>query len=181
MTLPSIQLTHLNEHTQSLSDFAGKVLLIVNVASKCGLTPQYEALEEIYKTYHNQGFEILGFPCNDFAEQEPGDADEISAFCSLNYGVTFPVFAKIEINTENRHPLYRWLIEAIPKALEKPDGHLKPLLAQHALLPANESDVMWNFEKFVVDRSGKVVARFASDFTPDSDEVISAIQSALAS
>lgn len=180
MSLPSIKLTHLNEHTEPLSVFAGKVLLIVNVASKCGLTPQYEALEKIYKTYHDQGFEILGFPCNDFAGQEPGDADDISAFCSLNYGVTFPIFAKIEINTANRHPIYRWLIEALPKAIEKTDGHLKPLLTQHALLPTNESDVMWNFEKFIVDRTGKVVARFAPDFTPDSEEVTAAIEAELA-
>lgn len=180
MSLPEIMLTHLNEQPVPLSSFQGKVLLVVNVASKCGLTPQYEALEHIYKQYHDQGFEILAFPCNDFAGQEPGDADEISAFCSLNYGVTFPVFAKLSINNGVRHPLYSWLIHEVPHAREKEEGTLKPLLAEHHLLPANSTDVMWNFEKFLIDRSGKVIARFAPDFTPDAPEVLNAIEMALA-
>lgn len=127
---------------QNLADFAGKVLLIVNTASQCGFTPQYEGLEQLYRTYKDRGFVVLGFPCNQFGAQEPGSASEIGMFCRKNYGVTFPVFAKVDVNGPSAHPLYRYL------AREK-SGFL------------GTAKIKWNFTKFLVDRSGRVVARFA--------------------
>ena len=133
---------------ESLADFRGKVLLVVNTASKCGFTPQYEGLEALYKKYQAKGLEILGFPCNQFGGQEPGDAAAIGAFCTLNYGVTFPMFAKIEVNGEGTHPLYKFLKSA-----------------QKGL--AGTEAIKWNFTKFLVDRQGNVVARFAPTTKPD--------------
>jgi glutathione peroxidase len=132
-----------------LSAYQGKVLLIVNTASKCGFTPQYAGLEELYKAYEDKGLAVLGFPCNQFGGQEPGTADEIGAFCTKNYGVTFPMFAKIDVNGDNAHPLWTYL-----KA-EKPG-----LLGTQG--------IKWNFTKFLVDRAGNVVARYASNDTPAS-------------
>jgi glutathione peroxidase len=145
---------------KKLTDFQGKALLVVNVASKCGLTPQYEALEELYRRYHDRGFEILGFPCNQFAGQEPGSESDIKSFCSLNYDVTFPLFSKVEVNGAGRHPLYAYLTS---QATE-PDG---------------AGDVKWNFAKFLVDKSGRVVARFAPTESPTSDDVVKAVEAAL--
>ncbi|MGC1422985.1 MAG: glutathione peroxidase [Terracidiphilus sp.] len=142
----------LNGPAVSLSDFKGKVLLIVNTASQCGFTPQYAGLESLYKTYKQRGFEVLGFPCNQFGAQEPGTAAEIGAFCEKNYGVSFPMFAKIDVNGGEAHPLYRFLKS------EKP-GLLGPL---------GGGAIKWNFTKFLVDRGGKVVARFASATKPES-------------
>jgi glutathione peroxidase len=136
----------------SLADFKGKVLLIVNTASQCGFTPQYAGLETLYRTYKERGLEVLGFPCNQFGAQEPGSAADIGAFCERNYGVSFPMFAKIDVNGEMAHPLYRFLRK------EKP-GLLGPL---------GGSAIRWNFTKFLVDRSGKVVARYASTTKPES-------------
>jgi glutathione peroxidase len=133
----------------ALSDYQGKVLLIVNTASKCGFTPQYAGLEELYDTYKDKGLTVLGFPCNQFGRQEPGTAAEIGAFCTKNYGVTFPMFEKIEVNGDNTHPLWRYLKD------EKPG-----LLGTKA--------IKWNFTKFLVDRAGKVVKRFGSNETPAS-------------
>lgn len=135
-----------------LSEHAGKVLLIVNTASQCGFTPQYAGLEKIYQTYRERGLEVLGFPCNQFGSQEPGSAAEIGAFCEKNYGISFPMFARIEVNGENTHPLYRFLKK------EKP-GLLGPL---------GGGAIKWNFTKFLVDREGKVVARYASTTRPES-------------
>jgi glutathione peroxidase len=132
-----------------LADYQGKVLLIVNTASKCGFTPQYAGLEEIYKAYHDKGLTVLGFPCNQFGSQEPGTAEDIGAFCTKNYGVTFPMFEKIDVNGGNAHPLWRYLKD------EKPG-----LLGTKA--------IKWNFTKFLVDRAGKVVKRFGSNDTPAS-------------
>ncbi len=132
----------------SLSDYKNKVLLIVNVASHCGFTPQYKGLQELYKTYKDKGFEILGFPCNQFGEQEPGTNEDIKQFCSTNYGVTFPLFDKIDVNGENAHPLYKYLKTAKPGFL-------------------NES-IKWNFTKFLVDRNGNIINRYWSKTTPDS-------------
>lgn len=136
---------------QSLQDYAGKVLLIVNVASKCGFTPQYEGLEALYRKYRDQGFEVLGFPCNQFGHQEPGNAAEIANFCSLNYDVTFPVFAKIEVNGPKTDPLYEHLKQAAP-----------------GLLGLNS--IKWNFTKFLVDRKGSVVRRYAPTTKPQDIE-----------
>ncbi|MDD2343653.1 MAG: glutathione peroxidase [Tolumonas sp.] len=174
-----LPLTQIDGSPAHLSDFAGSVLLIVNVASKCGLTPQYTALQAIYDKYKSQGFEILAFPSNEFAAQEPGTDAEISDFCSLNYGVTFPLFSKICVNGELRHPLYQWLIAEQPQATPKVDGTLRSRLADRQLLSANETDIMWNFEKFLLGRNGQVIGRYAPDITPDSPELIAAIELAL--
>ncbi|HUB64228.1 MAG TPA: glutathione peroxidase [Methylocella sp.] len=131
-----------------LSEFSGRVLLVVNTASKCGFTPQYEGLEALYRKYHAQGFAVLGFPCNQFGGQEPGDAADIAKFCSLSYHVTFPMFGKIDVNGDAAHPLYRFL-----------KGEAKGALGTEA--------IKWNFTKFLIDRTGKVAARFAPTVTPD--------------
>jgi glutathione peroxidase len=141
----------------SLESFKGKALLIVNVASQCGNTPQYKGLEESYKKYHAQGFEVLGFPANNFGAQEPGTEAEIESFCSLNYGVSFPLFSKISAVGPDIHPLYRYLTTQSP-------------------FPG---DVTWNFAKFLVNRQGEVVARFSPKTPPESPEVQEAIQKAL--
>ena len=134
--------------TQSLAEYAGKVLLIVNTASHCGFTPQYAGLEQLYERYRDRGLVVLGFPCNQFGEQEPGSAEEIGAFCQKNYGVSFPVFEKIDVNGDNAHPLYRWLKEAAPGVL-------------------GSKSIKWNFTKFLVDRSGHVKARYAPTSRPE--------------
>ena len=131
-----------------LSSYAGKVLLIVNTASKCGFTPQYEGLEALHRRYADRGFEVLGFPCNQFGNQEPGDAAEIASFCSLNYDVTFPVFAKIEVNGDGADPLWRELKDEAPGLL-------------------GSKAIKWNFTKFLVDRSGKVIDRYAPTTKPE--------------
>lgn len=145
---------------RSLGDYAGKALLVVNVASKCGLTPQYEGLEALYREMKERGLVVLGFPCNQFAGQEPGSEAEIKTFCSTKYDVTFPLFTKLEVNGEKRHPLYAWLTSQDTR----PDG---------------PGDVKWNFAKFVLDREGKVVARFAPTTAPASEGVLDAIERAL--
>jgi len=145
---------------QSLRDYAGKVLLVVNVASQCGLTPHYGGLQELYDNFRDRGLAVLGFPCNQFGGQEPGTEAAIKTFCETRYGVTFPMFAKIEVNGANRHPLYAFLT-AQPT---QPDG---------------AGDIQWNFAKFLIDRSGNVIARFAPATAPVSEEIVAAIESAL--
>ena len=145
---------------KSLADFEGKAVLVVNVASKCGLTPQYEGLQKLHEKYAPRGFAVLGFPCNQFAGQEPGTPAEIAEFCSRNYGVSFPLFAKIDVNGAQRAPLYAWLTSQPTQ----PDG---------------PGDVMWNFGKFLVDKQGRVVARFNPRVAPDAPELTSAIEKAL--
>ncbi len=139
---------------KSLEDYRGKVLLIVNTASKCGFTPQFAGLETLYQQYHEQGFEILGFPCNQFGRQDPGSNDEIQEFCQLNYGVSFPMFGKIEVNGGAADPLYKHLKKAAPGAL-------------------GTQGIKWNFDKFLVNREGEVVKRFSPQTTPEAlaDEI----------
>jgi len=144
---------------QSLAEFKGKVLLIVNVASKCGYTPQYEGLEALYQQYKDQGFEVLGFPCNQFLSQEPGTEQDIVQFCSTTYDVTFPMYRKIDVNGDNAHPLYRHL-----------KSEAKGILGSQA--------VKWNFTKFLVGKDGKVIARFATATKPE--ELKADIEKALA-
>lgn len=175
-----IPLNRLEGQPASLADYRGKVMLIVNVASQCGLTPQYTGLEHLFESYESRGLVVLGFPCNDFGAQEPGSADEIQDFCQRNYGVKFPIFEKIAVNAEARHPLYRELIAEQPKARPAADGELMAVLTQHGLAPKNETDIMWNFEKFLVGRDGKVIARFAPDVKPDDPALVAAIEAALA-
>lgn len=157
-----------------------KVLLIVNVASKCGLTPQYEGLEKLYKSYGDQGFEVLGFPSNDFMGQEPGTEEEIKDFCSTNYNVKFPLFSKIGINGENRHPLYQKLIEEKSETDINNGGGMEERLRDFGHTRENETDVLWNFEKFLIGKNGKVAARFAPDVTPDDPRLTKKIEEELA-
>jgi glutathione peroxidase len=161
----------------SLSAYRGKVLLIVNVASKCGLTPQYDALEKVYETYSARGFEVLGFPANDFLGQEPGSNQDIQEFCRLNFGVKFPMFEKIAVKGEGRHPLYNWLTDAEPNVGA---GGLKHSLLKLIGGSWKKGEITWNFEKFVVSRAGEVVARFSPTRAPDAPVVIHAIERALA-
>lgn len=148
-TLTDIEVTSIDGKPQKLSAYAGKTLLVVNVASKCGFTPQYTGLEALYRKYKDRGFAVLGFPCDQFGHQEPGDEEEIRSFCSLKYDVTFPMFAKVEVNGENTHPLYRHLKKAAPG-----------LLGTEA--------IKWNFTKFLVDPTGEKITRYAPNDTPES-------------
>ncbi len=151
----------------SLKDYEGKVLLVVNTATKCGLTPQYEALESLYQHYHDRGFEILDFPCNQFLAQAPGTDEEITSFCTLNYGTTFPRFQKIEVNGGNAAPLYSWLKQQAQQETE--DAEAKGLMEKLAQIGQKVlgSEIKWNFTKFLIDRSGNVVQRFAPTRKPD--------------
>lgn len=178
MSIYDIEVNTITGDKTSLAAYKGKVLLIVNVASKCGLTPQYEQLEALYKEKAAAGFEVLGFPCNQFLGQEPGTEAEIQQFCSLTYDVTFPMFAKVEVNGANRHPLYQTLIAAQPKAIKTAEGGLAKKLGEMELLPKDDSDIMWNFEKFLVGADGQVLARFAPDVTVTSAEFTSVFDKA---
>ncbi len=164
----------------SLEEFKGKVLLVVNVASKCGLTPQYEALEKVYEQYKGQGLVIAGFPANDFKSQEPGSEAEIQAFCTMNYGVKFPMFSKITVVGPNKHPLYRALIAAQPKAVSVSEVPFREKLKGYGIETLQEPELLWNFEKFLVSRSGEVVRRFSPDTAPDDPALIAAIEAELA-
>jgi glutathione peroxidase len=164
----------------SLAEFKGKVLLVVNVASKCGLTPQYEGLEKLYKQYKDKGLVVAGFPANDFKEQEPGTNNEIQSFCTLNYGVDFPMFDKIKVAGAGKHPLYAALIAAQPKAVSVSDVSWREKLKGFGIEPNPEPEVLWNFEKFLVSRSGEVVKRFAPDTAPDAPQLAAAIEAEFA-
>lgn len=161
-----------------LSQYSGKVLLLVNVASKCGLTPQYEGLEKLYTDKKAEGFEILGFPANNFLAQEPGTNEDIQEFCSLTYKVDFPLFAKISVAGEDKHPLYETLTQAIPERIG--EGPWWKDLVDYGLTPNPKPEVLWNFEKFLVNKQGKVVARFAPDITADDARIVDAINAELA-
>ncbi len=159
-TLHDFKARTISGEERSLGDFAGKAALVVNVASKCGLTPQYEGLQKLYEAQRGRGLEVLGFPCNQFAGQEPGTEAQVQEFCTVNYGVTFPLFAKIEVNGPGRDPLYAWLtsVDAAP------DG---------------AGEIKWNFGKFLVGRDGRVLARFAPPTRPDDTALVAAIEQAL--
>ncbi|HEX4284841.1 MAG TPA: glutathione peroxidase [Terracidiphilus sp.] len=164
----------------SLGEFKGKVLLVVNVASKCGLTPQYEGLEELYEQYKGQGLVITGFPANNFKSQEPGSDEEIQTFCTTNFGVKFPMFSKINVVGPDKHPLYAALIAAQPKAVGVGDKPFAEKLNGYGIETNAEPEILWNFEKFIVSRSGQVVKRFAPDTLPDAPELVSALEAELA-
>lgn len=174
-----IPVKQMNGSEETLADKKGKVLLIVNVASKCGLTPQYEGLEKLYETYKAQGFEVLGFPANNFMGQEPGSNEEIQEFCRMNFNVAFPLFSKISVVGEDQHPLYGFLTEALPKANNKGDTSFLTKLTELGQAPRKENDVLWNFEKFLVDREGKVVARFSPEIPPTDEIITQAIEAEL--
>jgi glutathione peroxidase len=162
VTVRDIPVNTLAGQPSSLGELDAGTLLVVNVASRCGLTPQYAGLEELHKRFAGRGFSVAGFPCNQFGGQEPGSPEEIAEFCSANYGVTFPMFEKIEVNGAGRHAIYAALAGA-PDA----DGEA--------------GDIQWNFEKFLVGRDGRVLARFRPGTTPDSPELVGAIEASLAS
>jgi glutathione peroxidase len=164
---------------ESLAPFKDKVLLIVNVASKCGLTPQYEGLEKLYERFKDKGLVVAGFPANDFGAQEPGTNAEISDFCHENYAVTFPIFEKIAVKGEAQHPLYKLLIETRPQAQGKAGSNLEEKLNGMGLGRGGATEILWNFEKFLVDRQGTVVGRFAPDVAPDDPLLVAAIEAAL--
>ena len=160
MSIYDVSLTTLAGEPTTMAEYKGKALLLVNVASKCGLTPQYTGLEKIHEQYKDRGFSVLGFPCNQFGEQEPGSPEEIETFCSTTYGVTFPLYEKIEVNGPGRHPLYQQLTKVADN--EGKDG-----------------DIKWNFEKFLVSPEGEIVARFSPVVEPEAPELIAAIEGAL--
>ncbi|GAA1303114.1 glutathione peroxidase [Saccharothrix xinjiangensis] len=160
MSIHDIPVHTLSGEASSLGSLAGKALLVVNVASRCGLTPQYKGLERLHERYAERGFSVVGFPCNQFAGQEPGTAEEIATFCSTTYGVTFPLFEKVDVNGPDRHPVYEELTAV-------PDGS------------GAAGDVQWNFEKFVLSPTGSVIARFRPTTDPEADEVVAAVESAL--
>lgn len=162
----------------TLNQYQGKVLLLVNVASKCGLTPQYEGLEKLYTEKKAQGFEVLGFPANNFLEQEPGSEAEIQTFCSSTYNVDFPLFSKISVAGADKHPLYQTLTQAIPERIG--EGPWWQDLVEYGLTPNPKPEVLWNFEKFLVNKKGEVVARFAPDIQADDARIVDAINAELA-
>lgn len=183
-TLTSIPLTTIAGSPATLADYSGSVLLVVNVASKCGLTPQYTGLESLYQEYKDRGLVVLGFPANDFAGQEPGTNEDIAKFCSTEYPVTFPLFSKIKVTGSDKHPLYASLIEEAPEHLVH--GPWRENLTKYAAAnnfpPPNPlPELLWNFEKFLIGRDGSVLARFAPDTPPNDPVLISAIEQALAS
>ena len=179
-TVQDIPVNTIDGQPASLKNYAGKVLLVVNVASKCGLTPQYEALEKLYEAQQAKGLEILGFPANNFGSQEPGSNSEIAEFCSLTYGVKFPMFEKISVLGADRHPLYDALITAKPAATEKPGSDFRAKLAGYGIKQEKPTDIFWNFEKFVIGRDGSVAARFAPDVEPTDPLLVAAIDAELA-
>ena len=176
--IQAIALKTIDGAPATLGDYAGKVLLVVNVASKCGLTPQYEGLEKLYKAKHAAGLEVLGFPANDFKQQEPGSDAEIKQFCALTYDVTFPLFSKITVVGPDIHPLYAALIAAQPQA--SGEGPWRQKLEGFGIATNPAPGILWNFEKFLVGRDGSVVARFSPDTPADDPALRAAIDAALA-
>ncbi|PKL75657.1 MAG: glutathione peroxidase [Candidatus Melainabacteria bacterium HGW-Melainabacteria-1] len=175
-----IPLRRIDGTEASLADYQGQVLLLVNVASECGLTPQYEALEKLYQTYRSGGLMVLGFPANEFGAQEPGSNEQIASFCRSKFGVDFPLFEKIVVKGQGQHPLYGLLTQAIQTPLAKDENSLYQRLAEKGMGPEAEGDILWNFEKFLISRSGAVVARFAPHVAPDDPRLIAALESELA-
>ena len=178
-TLQHIPLTRIDGTPATLGEYAGKVLLVVNVASKCGFTPQYEGLESLYREYGERGLVVVGFPSNDFGDQEPGSETEISNFCTSVYGVQFPMFAKISVKGADQHPLYEALISARPVTEFKEGSGTLAYQLKHFPEIAASSQVKWNFEKFLVGRDGEVIARFAPATAPDDPELLAEIERAL--
>ncbi len=172
--LMDVPLSLIRGEPATLGDRAGQVLLVVNVASRCGLTPQYAGLEALHRKYRDEGFAVLGFPANDFAGQEPADDAEIAAFCANSFDVTFPMFAKVKATGPDKHPLFAALIAAVPHA-EGP-GRLRPLLEGKGFDLRPEPELLWNFEKFLIGRDGTAVARFEPDVAPDDARLVRAVE-----
>jgi glutathione peroxidase len=178
-TIQQIPLKTIKGDDSSLGAYAGKVLLVVNVASKCGLTTQYEGLEKLYEAYKDRGLVVMGFPANDFGAQEPGTDAEIVDFCTTNFSVAFPMFSKIGIVGDEKHPLYRELTSAAPRAEGNAEA-FRERLRGFGMTPNPEPEVLWNFEKFLVGRDGSVAKRFAPTMTPDDPALVAAIEAELA-
>jgi glutathione peroxidase len=172
-------LKNINGIHTNLGEYKGKVLLVVNVASQCGLTPQYEAMEKVFQKYQSKDFAVLGFPANEFEGQEPGTNTEIQEFCRTNFGVKFPMFEKIVVKGEGQHPLYKFLTETEPNAHKKTGEDFEEVLKGYGIHRENKNDILWNFEKFLIDRNGKIISRFAPNVTPDDPILIEAIENAL--
>lgn len=178
LNLYDIPLTSIDGASRTLGQFKGRVLLVVNVASKCGLTPQYEGLEKLYERKHAEGLEVLGFPSNDFLGQEPGSEAEIQEFCRLTYDVKFPLFSKVAVVGDNKHPLYRELTHAFPAATG--EGPMRARLQGYGIAPNPVPEVQWNFEKFLIGRDGRVAGRFTPDVTAEDPRLLQAIDAELA-
>lgn len=175
-----IPLNRISGEPESLDKYKGTVALIVNVASKCGLTSQYEGLEKLYHSYKDRGLVVLGFPANDFGAQEPGSNEEIQSFCTSNFGVDFPMFEKITVTGEGTHPLYKALVEAQPKAVANAEPPFREKLKGYGIAPNPEPGILWNFEKFLISRSGNVVGRFSPEMTPEDPTLVNAVEAELA-
>jgi glutathione peroxidase len=176
--LYDIPIKKIDGSAATLDEHRGEVLLVVNVASKCGLTPQYEALEKLHETHGGKKFSVLAFPANDFAGQEPGSDDEILDFCKTKYQVQFPLYSKIQVTGQDKHALYRHLTTEKPETEDR--ENMESVLRGYKMEPTPKPEVVWNFEKFLVSREGKVVRRFSPDTTPDAPKVIEAIEAELA-
>jgi glutathione peroxidase len=171
--LYDIPLRRIDGKEATLGEYSGDVLMIVNVASQCGKTPQYAGLEKLHANYRDRGFAVLGFPANDFGAQEPGTNEEIQEFCRTVYGVDFPMFAKIAVTGTEKHPLYRYLTQSMPKA-EFPAG-----MTEKPRAAAEQAEIHWNFEKFLIRRDGRIAARFAPDMPPEDPRIVSTIEAEL--
>lgn len=170
-----------NDGTETtLAEHEGKVLLVVNVASKCGLTPQYEGLESLYKAYKDQGLEVLGFPANNFLGQEPGTDEEILDFCQTNYDVSFPLFQKISANGDDRHPLYDYLTEHKGAADITNGDEFEERLKGYGQTRENSTDILWNFEKFLIGKDGEIVARISPDVVAEDARILEKVKAELA-
>ena len=183
-TIYDIPVSTISGESTSLASYRGKVLLIVNVASKCGLTPQYDALEKLYARFKENGLVVLGFPANDFGGQEPGSNEEIATFCRATFSVDFPMFSKVEVTGPSTHPLYRQLIAERPEAASTTRQNfrenLQGFLSKSGATTNPEPGILWNFEKFLIGRDGHILARFSPEITPDDPQIVSAVEKALA-
>jgi glutathione peroxidase len=175
----SIPVKKIDGSEATLEEFKGKTLLLVNVASKCGLTPQYEGLEKLYENYRDKGFAVLGFPANNFLAQEPGTDEEIESFCATNYDIQFPLFSKISVKGDDQHPLYKKLTAERPTA-DIGNGHaFETKLAGIGQPRENASDILWNFEKFLIAKDGSVAARIAPDVTAEDERLVEKVEAEL--
>jgi glutathione peroxidase len=179
MSIYDIPVKTIDGKDTNLGEFKGKTLLIVNVASKCGLTPQYEGLQSLYSEYKDKGVEVLGFPANNYLGQEPGTEDEIKEFCSTNYNVTFPMFSKLSTKGDDQHELYKYLTETKPET-DVNDGGLEERLKGYGSVRSTPSEVLWNFEKFLVSKDGEITARFAPDVAPNDERLLAKLNEELA-